>query len=324
MRRFLVVSTLLLGGAAAAQEQPQPQPPPAPAPAMTSPLKLMAIMLDTQQVMLWNESAGEYQLARVGDEIESWRLVSVQPEARRVVVLQRGTRDELYLNPLPKPNAPADPRLPRMAPVITLDNCPSAPIPGLVSDEPAGPQAQPPAAAEVQQPMDPYATPAPAPPPVRQRPARPMNPYAAQVPLPAPQPLAAPPVAAPPTPQDPYAAPPAVAPVPAPAAAAPVESHTLTRVELNRELRDFDRLLSGITVAPAAGGGFTLTRVEPKTWVAKIGLRSGDVVRSVAGETVTSIEDAARVYARLGSLDNFLVVVERGQQKLVLSYSVKQ
>jgi hypothetical protein len=322
MRRFLVVSTLLLGGAAAAQEAPQPQPPqPAPATATTSPLKLMAIMLDTQQVMLWNESAGEYQLARVGDEIESWRLVSVQPEARRVVVLRKGTRDELYLTPLPKPNAPADPGQPRMAPVITLDSCPSAPIPGLVSDEPApGPQAQP-SPAEVQ-PIDPYASPAP-PPPARQRPGRPMNPYAAQVPLPAPQPLAAPPVAAPPTPQDPYAAPPAAAGVPAPGAASPVEIHSLTRVELNRELRDFDRLLSGITVAPAAGGGFTLTRVEPKTWVAKIGLRSGDVVRSIAGETVTSIEDAARVYARLGSLDNFLVVVERGQQKLVLSYSVK-
>jgi hypothetical protein len=290
-------------------------------------------MLDTQQVMLWNESSGEYQLARVGDEVEGWRVIAVVPEAKRAVVLRRGTRDELYLAQMPRPNAPVDPRVPRLAPVIIADACspetvavaaaaaPAVTAAPVVAAPPPAPVAAPvnPYAAPAPQqlaPVNPYATPAsvgaPAPPapPV----AAPVNPYAAPAPAPQGLPIGPPPPA-------PLAAP--VAPDPAAGAPLPIESHSLTRAELNRELRDFDRLLAGITVAPAAGGGFVLTRVEPRSWVQKLGLRSGDVVRTVAGEPVSTLEDAARVYARLGSLDSFVVVVERGQQKLLLSYSVR-
>jgi hypothetical protein len=192
-----------------------------------------------------------------------------------------------------------------------------------------------PYAVAVTAPINPYATPASAP-----QPSAPVNPYAAggaaalaapvnpYVTAPAGTPQAAPQLPIGPPPPVPLATPAPAQVDPnagsaAPPPPLPIESHAITRTELNRELRDFDRLLAGITVTQAAGGGFVLTRVEPRSWIAKIGLRPGDVVRTIAGETVSTIEDAARVYARLGSLDSFLVIVERGQQKLLLSYSVK-
>src|SRR5262249_60515486 len=103
MQRLVVLCALLSAGSIGAQELPPQAPPPS-----TSPLKLVAIMLDTGQVLLWNESGGEYQLARVGDEVEEWRVISVVPEAKRVIVLRKGVRDELYLVQMPRANAPAD------------------------------------------------------------------------------------------------------------------------------------------------------------------------------------------------------------------------
>jgi S1-C subfamily serine protease len=101
------------------------------------------------------------------------------------------------------------------------------------------------------------------------------------------------------------------------------EHRRLSRVRLVREISDFDRLFATVAVAPAQGGGFVIVRLEPRSFVASLGVRQGDVVRSVAGEQVSTIEAAARVYARLVSLPSFSVEVERGSQRIVVHYDVK-
>jgi hypothetical protein len=131
---------------------------------------------------------------------------------------------------------------------------------------------------------------------------------------------------------------PAPAPVAKPKPAAVADDatvpHKLTRQELNRELGDFDRLGAAVDVAIAPGGGFRLTRVDRASWPYRMGLRQGDVIRSVAGERVASIEDAARVYARLRSSKAFAIEVDRPMDgvvddgdppttRVVLQYHVK-
>lgn len=116
---------------------------------------------------------------------------------------------------------------------------------------------------------------------------------------------------------------PAQAPPPAEPAKPIEQKMTLARAELDRELTDFDRLMAHVSVAEAKGGGFKLTRVDEKSYVHKIGLRAGDVVISVAGEQVSTVDDAARVYARLRTARSFAVELDRAGARVTLKYDVK-
>jgi hypothetical protein len=103
---------------------------------------------------------------------------------------------------------------------------------------------------------------------------------------------------------------------------ASMERRTIRRAELDRRITDFDGLLASVQVAPARGGGFALVRLQPRSWLASLGLRQGDVVRSVAGEQVSTVEDAARVYARIRTLPSFLVEIDRSAQRIVLHVDI--
>jgi hypothetical protein len=272
--RALVASLLLAGVAAAAglpahaaaagKNGPGPAATAAdvmPEPAY-APISAVAIMLDTGQALVFDETSGKYRLVMVGDVVAGWKVVTI--EATRVVVVHGEERDVL----------------------------------GLVV---------PPRAIE-------------------------------GIALPAPARLA--PVQVVPAPRDAEAAEarPAPAPItkvrPAPPAEDPTAPRKLSRGELDRELRDFDRLGAAVDVTLAVSGGFRLTRVDKGSWPYRMGLREGDVIRAVAGERVATVEDAARVYARLRTTRAFTVEVDRPMAgivddgdppatRVVLQYTVK-
>lgn len=102
------------------------------------------------------------------------------------------------------------------------------------------------------------------------------------------------------------------------------ERRTISRAELDRELGDFDRLLATVDVRAVDGGGFALARVDQGSWVWNMGMRTGDQVRTVAGEVVSTVEDAARVYARLRVVKKFDIELDRGGRRVVLHYDVKR
>lgn len=223
--------------------------------AAYAPIIPVAVMLETGQALLWDETASEYKLGRVGDVIAGWKIVAI--EATKIVVMNGSERDELPLEAAPVPLEPPV-KAPRKLPTTVV-----------TAEEPA--------------------------------PAAPAAPAAAPPPEPAPTP----------------------APEPAPTRAVE-EKRSLTRAELDSELGDFDRLLATIDVKANDGGGFVLTRVAEGSWVYRMGLRSGDVVRAVAGEQVSTIEDAARVYARLRTLKKFTIELDRGGKRVLIHYDVKK
>jgi hypothetical protein len=307
-------------------------------------------MPDTSQVLLWDEPAGEYRLAKVGDTLEGWKVLEISPRDRRVTVGQDDVRDDLVLTRLPRPNAmmtygskgipvvaatPAGPPAALPAPIPPTATVAPGPTPPAGTDMLVAPDAAAPG-----RPIDPYAPVAVVAAPAAAvaaapvaAPAGAMVPAASATAVPiAPATLAAPdePAEAA-APLDPYApqAAPAVAvrqPAFAPGSGESetvVERHALRRVELDRELNDFDRLMSNVSVSPAQGGGFVVARLEPGSWPAKLGLHQGDVVRSIAGEQVSTIDDAARVYARLRSVSTFIVEVQRGQRRFLLHYDIR-
>ena len=97
----------------------------------------------------------------------------------------------------------------------------------------------------------------------------------------------------------------------------PTAPRKIARAELNRELSDFERLGAAVDVVVAETGGFRLTRVERGSWPYRMGLRQGDVIRSAAGERVATVEDAARVYARLRASKAFTIEIDRPMKGIV-------
>jgi len=296
-----------------------------------APLKVVGIMPDTNQVLVWDEAATEYKIAKVGDTIEGWKVLEIAAREKRVTVAQDDIRDDLVLTRLPRsgalvtygskvvpaPAAPPAPRTPPgSAPTSGIPGVPAAlptPVPPTATVAP-GPNAPVPTdmlAAPGAEPLDPYGPPPGR--PAADADAQPLDPYAAQaVPLP------------PVTPSQPTVIQDDGGAGPGPGASDMiVERHVLRRGELDREINDFDRLMATVRVAPANGGGFVLVKIEPISWLASIGMRQGDVVRSIAGETVSTVDDAARVYARLRSLSSFIVEIQRGPRRVLLDFDVR-
>jgi hypothetical protein len=313
----LALATLLAGGSAFADTPLEAY----------APLKVVGIMPDTRQALVWDEVAAEYRLVKAGDTLEGWRVLDISAATRHVTVAQDDMRDELVLTRLPRPNAlltyggakaaavpppreiasrPAALPTP-VPPTATVAPGPNAPI---ATDMLAAPGA---AGAAAAAPMDPYG-PAAAGAAGAAAFAEPMDPYA--------------------TAAEPLAAPPAAVPVPVTPTQPTViqddrdpdlavERHAIRRADLDREIGDIDGLMATVQVAPLRNGGFALVRLESGSWLAALGLRQGDRVRSIAGETVSTVDDAARVYARLRSTSSFIVEVQRGQRRVLLHYDVR-
>ena len=112
---------------------------------------------------------------------------------------------------------------------------------------------------------------------------------------------------------------------PAPRAAARRVERTveITRAELNAALSDFDALGREIQVERADGGGVRVVGLSRGSFFHRTGLRERDVVRSVAGVRLTTIESAAMVYARVQASDGFDVEIERGRQRVKLTYAIR-
>jgi general secretion pathway protein C len=84
--------------------------------------------------------------------------------------------------------------------------------------------------------------------------------------------------------------------------------------------------LSDALMVPNAGGGFLVREIESGSLYEKLGLKVGDVIRTVNGQTVNSIDDAMRLYQQLGGTENIsrleLGVVRAGKQES-LSYELR-
>lgn len=137
---------------------------------------------------------------------------------------------------------------------------------------------------------------------------------------PAPSPTMPPPVSTTTAPAAaaPAAAPAAAAPAAAaPAAAAPSADAVLSRREVDAALADFGTLSVALR-ASFTPAGVKIDAVLDGSLFAKAGLRAGDVVATVDGKPLRSLDDVAALYARAGSLRAVTAQVVRGGKPLSL------
>jgi S1-C subfamily serine protease len=97
----------------------------------------------------------------------------------------------------------------------------------------------------------------------------------------------------------------------------------IRRAALDQALSDFDRLGREIQVEQVAGGGVLVTGIASGTLLHGAGLRKGDIIRAVAGQPLTTLEAAARVYATVSSASRFDVEIDRGPDRITFAFTVE-
>ena len=81
--------------------------------------------------------------------------------------------------------------------------------------------------------------------------------------------------------------------------------------------------LSQALIVPNPDGGFLVRQVQPGSLYEKLGLRQGDVIRNVNGQTLTSMDDVMRLYQQFGSAQRVLVEVQRQGRNETLYYDMR-
>jgi hypothetical protein len=351
MRSLVVLAAalwLMTSSVAAAEPAPASGPPaapatsPAPAPAPAPPTRsvpravVVAILPGGEQAVLWDADRGGYVVVKPGDVVQGRTVSAIDPDGV-VLADAKGVHyvlpfDEDLAKSAGKRPTPATPATPAATPA-TPAAATASPLPGSAPATAGSPTVAPP--------VDPYGDTAPLDPydPYRQDQLKSVT--AAHVPPAAPLPASTAPGATTPPPGAPAAGAPATStatPAAAPTKDARVallpatviqgtsvaddkreESYTLRRGELDAAFGDFTRLGKEVRF-DLTSEGIALHDVAKGTFLYRMGLRGGDLVRTIDGQRIRGVDDAASVYARLMTASRLAVEVQRGGTSITFRY----
>jgi S1-C subfamily serine protease len=97
---------------------------------------------------------------------------------------------------------------------------------------------------------------------------------------------------------------------------------TISRKEFNAALADFGALSTSIDASFTAQG-LAVAKVAPGSVFAKAGLQAGDTITAVDGKPLRTLDDAANLYARAGSIKNASVTVSRDGKSQTLRVAIQ-
>lgn len=97
---------------------------------------------------------------------------------------------------------------------------------------------------------------------------------------------------------------------------------SLSKKEVNAALTDFAKLAASIDGSFGANG-LVLEKVQAGSVFAKAGLQVGDVVTSIDGKPLKSIDDAADLYARAGGMKSATVQIVRAGAPKTLRIAIQ-
>ena len=99
--------------------------------------------------------------------------------------------------------------------------------------------------------------------------------------------------------------------------------YMIDRDQLAAQMRTPD-FLRQATMVPSNSGGFQVRQIQPGSLYEKLGLRPGDVVKSINGQAINSVEDAMKLYQQMASLSSVQMEVQRGGKPEYLYYQFSQ
>jgi general secretion pathway protein C len=99
--------------------------------------------------------------------------------------------------------------------------------------------------------------------------------------------------------------------------------YIVERDQLAAQFRTPD-LLKQATVVPSGNGGFLVKQMQPGSLYEKLGLRPGDVIKSINGQPLNSMEDAIRLYQQMPNIGDVQMEIMRGGKPEQLYYQFAQ
>jgi general secretion pathway protein C len=69
--------------------------------------------------------------------------------------------------------------------------------------------------------------------------------------------------------------------------------------------------------------GFQLSQIQKGSILKSVGFQDGDVIRSVNGQEVRSMEDAIALYQKFGDSDSYTIGILRGEKPKTLHVKIR-
>lgn len=98
---------------------------------------------------------------------------------------------------------------------------------------------------------------------------------------------------------------------------------SLSRSELNTTLQDPSQLAYTGRIGVNPAGGVRMDSAPAGSLPDKLGLKEGDVIKSVNGQPVGSAGDLARLYGQFSSISNIRVEIIRAGNPMVLNFQIQ-
>jgi general secretion pathway protein C len=102
-------------------------------------------------------------------------------------------------------------------------------------------------------------------------------------------------------------------------------SFTVERDTLTQQMQKPEFLTQALMV-PNAGGGFLVREIQPGSVYEKLGVRTGDVIRSVNGQPINNMEEVMKLYQQLGGIGqvgSIAIEITRGGRTESLQYNIE-
>lgn len=99
---------------------------------------------------------------------------------------------------------------------------------------------------------------------------------------------------------------------------------TVSRETLTQQMQKPEFLTQALMV-PNPDGGFLVREVQPGSVYEKLGVRTGDVIRSVNGLPINNMEEVMKLYQQLGGVNqvgNLAIEITRGGRTESLQYNI--
>jgi len=106
-----------------------------------------------------------------------------------------------------------------------------------------------------------------------------------------------------------------------------VGDHKLVdRSLLSHYAQNMDDIYKNIGITEVKEGntlkGFKITFVKRGSPFAKLGVRRGDIIKSINGQEINSYNAAFNVYKNIGNVENLTLVIIRGKEEMELEYEI--
>ncbi len=104
---------------------------------------------------------------------------------------------------------------------------------------------------------------------------------------------------------------------------------SLRRNLINDAMQDVSKLMTEIKISPHLGedgqpSGLAVSNIKPNSIFRRMGLRNGDVLKSVDGQDIRSVDDALKLYESMKSADSLSVQIQRRGRDRNIEYNIRQ